>query len=120
MVSALFQSNAFEGFGGFLFVGHAVKVLRQHYVLNGGEIRDHVELLEDESNLLGSDAIQVGGAEAGDIFTVQPNFAGGRAVEAADQVDQSALAGSGGPHHRDPLAGRDLERDIVQCADQAA
>src|ERR1019366_4003720 len=89
---AVFEADAVEGFEGFLFVGHAVEVLGEHDVLDGGEIRDHVELLEDEADGFGADG----------------------AVEASDEIDHGSLARTGGAHHRDPLAGRDGERDVVE------
>src|SRR5216684_3538743 len=39
-------------------------------------------------------------------------------VEASDEIDQGALAGTGRAYHRDPLALRDGERDVVKRLNQ--
>ena len=120
MPGAVFEPDAFQSFERFLFVGHAVEVLREHDVFDRGEIRDHVELLEDEADGFGANMVEVRGAEAGDVLSVQPDFAAGGAVEASDEIDHGALAGAGGAHHRDPLAGRDRERNVVERFNKAA
>src|SRR5690606_33480894 len=43
--------------------------------------------------------------------------AGRRPVEPAQQVEQRRLAGSGGPHERDEVAGRDVERHALKDVD---
>src|SRR5260221_560103 len=43
----------------------------------------------------------------------------GGTVEASDEIDQGALAGARRAHHRDPLAGRDGERDVVERINQS-
>jgi hypothetical protein len=73
-----------------------------------------VELLEDESNLFGAHAIQIAGGNAGNILPVEPDFAGGRAVEAADQIHQRRFARSGRAHDREPFSRRDVQRDVVE------
>src|ERR1700691_5756496 len=114
MAGAVFEADAVEGFERFRFVGHAVEVLGKHDVFDGGEIRDQVEVLKYETNGFGADMIEFGGAEAGDVLLVKPDLAAGRAVEASDEIDQGTLAGPGRTHHRDPLAGRDRQRDAVE------
>src|SRR6202521_2866801 len=116
---AVFEADAIERFEGFLFVRHAVEVLGQHDVLDGGEIRNHVEVLEDEADGFGADAVEFSGAEVRDVLPVKPDFTAAGAVEASDEIDQGALAGTGGAHHRDPLTGRDGERDVVQRINQS-
>src|ERR1700674_137000 len=116
---AVFEADAVEGFEGFLFVGHAVEVLSEHDILDGGEIRNHVKVWEDEADGFGTDTVEVRGAEVGDVLSVKPDFAAGGAVEASDEIDHGALAGTGGAHHRDPLTGRDGERDVVQRINQS-
>src|SRR5579864_8500175 len=51
VVGSISESDAGQRLGGFLLVSHAVKILRQHYVLDRGEEGDQVKLLEDESDL---------------------------------------------------------------------
>jgi hypothetical protein len=88
VMGAIAQAHAGESVDGFFFVGHAVEVLRQHHVFDGGEKWDEMKLLKDESDFLGAHAIQVRGRNAGDVLAVEPDFAGAGTVEAADQIDQ--------------------------------
>jgi hypothetical protein len=118
VAGAVSEADAFERFEGFLFVGHAVEVLREHDVFDGGEIRNHVELLEHEADSFGADVVEIGGAEAGDVLSVKPDLAAGGPVEAPDEIDHGALAGPRGSHHGDPLAGSDGERNVVERFNQ--
>lgn len=56
MREAIGEPDALEGGFGLLFVSDAVEVLREHDIFEGGEIRDEVELLEDEANFFGAEA----------------------------------------------------------------
>ena len=57
MVRAISQADSRKSLHRFLFVGHAVKVLREHYVLDRGEKGNEMKLLEDKTNLLGAHAV---------------------------------------------------------------
>src|SRR5208282_4916508 len=120
VTGAVFEAHAIERFERFLFVGHAVEVLREHHVLDGGEIRNHVELLEDEADGLSAHVVEIGGTKAGDVLSIKPDLAAGGPVEAPDEIDHGALTGTRGPHHRDPLAGRNGKRDVVERIDETA
>ena len=72
-----------------------------------------MELLENEPDLLGTEAVQVGVGEGRNVLASQINLAGGGAIEAADEVHQRRLAGAGRAHHCQPLAGLDVQRDVV-------
>ena len=109
-----------QGCQRFLLVGHAVKVLRQHDIFESGEVRNQVELLEDETNFFRPHAIQILGGNPGDVFAIEPYFARRGTIEAADQVHQRGLAGTGRAHHGQPLAGRNCQRNIIQRADDTA
>lgn len=93
-------------------------------VLAGGQTRDEVVELEDETNLLASvlgQAVQVHQVVAG-----RPDRAGVRSVQRGEQVQQSGLARPrrSGDHHE--LAGLDLEGHpvddpgVAEAADQIA
>ena len=88
------ETDALERGAGFSLVGHGVEVLREHHVFKRGEIRDQVELLKDEADLAGAEAVHLGGRHGGEVDVVDLQLAGGRAVEASDQVDQGALSGA--------------------------
>src|SRR5258708_37102055 len=74
MMRAIGEPNTGEGFDGFSFVGHAVKILREHDVFDGGEKWNQVELLKNESDFLRAYAVQVGGRNASDVQTIEPDF----------------------------------------------
>src|SRR5271154_4356117 len=119
MAGAVLEADTIEGVERFPFVGHAVEVLRQHHILDRREIRDHVKLLKNESDGFRAYTGKFGGGELRDILPIQPDLAARRTVEAADEIDQSALARAGGTHYRDPFARGDGERNIVERFDEA-
>lgn len=79
-----------------------------------------MELLEDEADGFCANMVQLGGVEAGDVLSVEPDLAAGGAIEASDEIDHGALAGARRAHHRDPLARRDGERNVIERPYQAA
>ena len=72
---AMPQTDAFEGVGGLRFVGDAMEVLREHHVFQRVEIRDQVELLEDEADFLGTITDQFVFTEIGKVDAVDENVA---------------------------------------------
>src|SRR5579862_905947 len=114
------QSDALQCLEGFVLVGHAVEVLREHDVLERGEVGNQVKLLENETDLLGADTVQLSCRNVRDVLAVQPDLAGGGSVQAANQIYQRRLAGPGRPHDRDPLAGIDGEGEVVESTDHTA
>ena len=110
------EADAVEGVEGFLLVGHAVKILRQHDVLNGGEIGNQMKLLKDEADLVGTNAIQLATRNGGDVQIVEPDFTGAGTVEATNEIDKRGFAGTGRAHDGNPFAGSDFERKIVERA----
>ncbi len=106
-------------FGGLRFVGDAVKILRQHHVFDGGEIRHEMELLKDEADFFGAIANELIFVEFGEIGAIDDDAAGGQRVETAENIDERGFAGAGRAHQRDPFAGADVEGkriDGAQCA----
>ena len=71
VLDAIGKTDAGQRGAGFVFVGGAMEILREHHVFNRREIGHEVKLLEDESDFLG--------AEAGESFFVEP-----RDVDAVD------------------------------------
>ena len=53
-----------------VLVGHGVEVLGEHDVLYGREVGDEVELLEDEADLVGAEAVELGGGHGGYVDVV--------------------------------------------------
>ncbi len=88
---------------------------RQLDVARRVQARHEVEGLEDEAERARAGAGRARlSAEARDLAALEPVGAGGRPVEAADEVEQRRLAGARGPHDRDVLAGGDGLGDVDQ------
>ena len=73
--------------------------------------------LEDEADFAAAQHGHVVFVEAGDVFAVQQNVAGGRAVQAGQQTQQRAFAAARWSHDGDELAVLDLEIDSAQNVD---
>jgi hypothetical protein len=82
-----------------------------------GCAREQVERLEDESNLLVPDPRQLVVVHRRDFLGVQQVAALRRRVEAANQVHQRRLPGSGRSHDGDILAALDSDRDAPEGVD---
>ena len=115
----LAQAYAGQRFNRFFLIGHAVEVLRQHDIFDGGQKRNQMKLLEDESDLLGTHAIQFARGYAGDVLAVKPYLARGRPVEAANQIYECGLAGTRRTHNGQPFALRNMQRDVVERMNRA-
>src|SRR3954452_326294 len=119
MMGAVAQSHAGQSVYRFLFVSHAVEVLREHDVLDRGEKGNQVELLEDESDFFGAHAIQFARRNSGDVLAIEPYLSGRRAIEASDEVNQRRFTGTGRAHDRQPLAGRDVQVKVIELGNRA-
>src|ERR1700681_649181 len=119
MLGTIFQADSIESLEGFLFVCHAVEVLRQHDVLKGSEIWNQVKLLKDKANSFGANMVEFRGAEARDIPSVKPYLTTRWPVEAANNIHRRAFARTGWPHHGNPFAGLNRERYIVERVNQS-
>ena len=82
---------------------------RQRHVLVDVEKRDQVEELEDEAGLLAAQASGFGVTEAADDLAVEHDFAAGGPVEAAQKLEEGALARPRRPHEGYEFAPPDLE-----------
>ncbi len=91
---------------------------RQLDVLENVGARDQVEGLEDESDLPVADVGQRIVVETRDVDAVDEVAAGGRHVEAADEVHHRRLARSRRSHDRHVLVVRDGEGDAAQGLDE--
>src|ERR1700737_4560116 len=76
-----------------------------------------MELLEDEADLLRSGTVQVLGGNRSHVFAVEPDFPRTRTIKAADQIHQGGFARTRWAHDRQPFAGLDLERNVIEGAD---
>ena len=83
-------------------------------VLGRGQHRDEAERLEDERDGAAAQQHPLALAHRGDVAPGDVHAAAGRAVQAADDVEQRGLARAGPPAQRDQLARADRERDAAQ------
>jgi len=109
MREAVGEADTLEGFGGLLLIGYGMKILREHYVFDGVQVRNQVKLLEHEADFFRAVADQRVFVELGKIDAVDDDAAGGEGVEAAKNVDERGFTGAGRAHQRDPFAGGDVE-----------
>src|SRR6185369_1084773 len=111
MVHAVFQAD--NGEGGFsvlapLTSGERCQKQRQFHVLEGGQDRDKVIELEDESDMRRAPAGQGRLIKGNYIHAVDDDAAGINLVDPRYQVEQSALAAPGRSHQRQELPALDI------------
>jgi hypothetical protein len=104
------EIEIFRGLGQALALGQSLHLERPCDVLDGGEPGKQRELLEHHAAI---------GARRPDRTAVEPQVAGGRGLEAAEDVQERALAASGRPDDRDELVLIDGERQAVDRRDAA-
>src|SRR5271157_206020 len=83
-------------------------------ILEHGVLRDQVVRLEDEAEVAAADLGKLVIIEPRDVAPTQEVLAAGRAVEAAQEVQHGALAGTRSAHDGDILAGVDIDGDAPQ------
>ena len=87
---------------------------RELDVLQRGRACQQIEGLKNESDFLVAHCCQLVVAHCLDCRAIEDVFAGGRPVEAADDVHERRLSRSGRTHDRDVLAMLDDEIDAAQ------
>ena len=100
--------------------GHAAVDERQFDVLDRRGAGEQIVALEHEAEVVAPEQRALIAGQPGDIDAVETVAAGGRPVEAADDVHGGGLAGARGPHDGDELAARDRQIDAGKGTDQAA
>src|SRR6266481_1928804 len=113
------ESDTLQRLRGLRFVRHAMKVLGQHYVLDGAQVGDQVELLKDEPDFFRAIPHQVVFGKFGQIHAIHDRVAGRQRIQPAQNIDQRGLPGAGRPHQRDPFARLNVEGNAVQRAQRA-
>jgi len=76
-----------------------------------------LRLLEDETNMVQSEFLQLLHAQLGQILTSDGDGAASGQVNAAESIEQGGFAGAGGTHDGDKLAGVNVEVDTVEDFD---
>src|SRR5690606_18733928 len=84
------------------------------HVLGGIGRGNQVVALENETEGAAAQAGQLVAIQLGNILAFEQVTAGGGLVQAAEQVHQGRLAGAGGAHDGDELAGMDIQGDVMQ------
>src|SRR5690606_12467901 len=90
---------------------------RQRHVLPRRRARQELEVLEDEADLAVAQGGQLVVAHVLHVVAAEPVAAAARPVQAAEDVEQGALAGSGGADDGAELALVDREGDLVERRD---
>ena len=86
-------------------------------VLGHVEQRDQVERLEDEARPVATQSRGAVVGQAADDLALEHDVAGRRPVEAAEQLEQRALAAARRAHERDEFAGGDRQGDAAERVD---
>ena len=97
-----------------VLLGEAAVAQRHVHVVEDVEVRDQVEALEDEADLLVPQLRARLVREAADVLAVQLVGAGVEGLEQARDVHERRLAGARGTRDRDELAVADLQREVTQ------
>ena len=85
-------------------------------VLDRGQRRDQIELLEDEAERAQAELRELVVGQRREVAALEEHVAGARPVERAEQLQERRLAASARSLERDELAGFDLEVDAVERA----
>ena len=91
---------------------------RQLDVLLSRELVHEVVRLEDEPDVAPPDLGEAPFTQPVDPPPFQPQLAGARSVEAAQQMKQRRLSAAARPHHGQRLATGDVEVHLVHCPDE--
>jgi len=75
-----------------------------------------MELLEHEANLFGTIPNEFAFAELREINSIDNDAPGSQRIQAAKNIDERGLAGTGGAHQRNPLARCDAETQPIDGA----
>jgi len=119
MREAMAETDALESIPGLILVGDAVEILRKHHVFESVEVRNEVELLEDEADLFGAVANEFVFTEIGEVDAVDEDMAGSERIQTTKDVDEGGLAGTRGTHKGDPFASFNVKGDAVESAEGA-
>jgi hypothetical protein len=92
----------------------SVQLERQHHVLAHGQRRNQVERLKYEADVPAPKERALLVVHARDVLVVDEHVAGRRLVDAADQIQQRALAAAAAPEQHDEFAARELNRNIFE------
>src|SRR5437868_2948652 len=116
MRQAIAQADSLQCLASLLLIRYAVKILREHNVFDGRQVRNKVKLLENETDFLGPVANHFAFAELCQVDAIHNHAPGSQLVQASQNIDECGFAGAGRPHQRDPFPWSDAK---VQAVDGA-
>src|SRR5579863_24407 len=119
MLQPVAQPDGTQSIGCLMLLRQAVKVLREHHVLERRQIRHQVMLLEDKSQFFGAETSPLGRGKRGQVLAVDQHAPLGRSIKASQNVEQRALSRARGPGHRYPLTLLYGERSVVERIDRS-
>ena len=105
--------------GPALLLAHAAHLEAIGDVVDHLAVRQEAEVLEDHRGVGAPQVAELALAGLDDVVAVHHDLAGGRLDEPGQQPDQRGLPGAGEAHHDEDLAGRYVERHVLD-ADHAA
>ena len=123
VIQAIPQADAFEqraGTGDSRRDVAAGELVWQQDVFFGGQGREQLVALENESDFTAADQRQLVFAQSGDVDAVEDDGSRRGRIEAGEQTEQSAFAASRCPHDGYELSSGDLEVDTAQDLDAMA
>ncbi len=83
-------------------------------VVEGREVVDQIEELEDHADVAAAEQGQPVLVQLPEVLALYPDGAGGRPVQPGHHVQQGGLAAPRGPHHGDRLTRADPQVDAVE------
>ena len=86
----------------------------EHHVFERCECVDQVVVLKDKTNFVSAQLGECAIVQVGGFFTADFQSSGAWSVEQSDNVQQGALSGTGGAHHRTETTLRQAEIYLVQ------
>src|SRR6266496_1810662 len=84
-------------------------------VLDGGQGRDQIELLEHEAERAQPELCELAVVQRREVAALEEDAASARPVERAEQLQKRRLAAAARPLEGNELSRRDLEVDSVEC-----
>jgi len=98
-------------------VGEALNEERVLDVFSGGENWDQIESLEDESYLFAPEDRGLGSVKTGCIDPLDKDAAGGRLIDASDEIEERGLSASAGAGDGEEFTAIDGNRERIEGGD---
>src|SRR5258707_15387577 len=100
MGQAIAQADSLQRLASLLLIRYAVKILREHNVFDGSQVRNKMKLLENETDFLGAVANHFAFAELCKVDAIDNHAPGSQLVQPSQNIDEWRFAGAGRSHQR--------------------